>query len=115
MLRHPGATLYVNLEEARLLSRAEATTAPQAAEALLALGAARVLVTDGARSCAEGRVGQGIIVASPPQVMVARVTGAGDTFMAAHIVAERRGADREAALQAALSAAADYVSKEVGS
>ncbi len=115
LLRHPGATLYVNLEEARLLSRAEATTAPQAAEALLALGASRVLVTDGGKACAEGTAGQGILTASPPQVMVSRVTGAGDTFMAAHIVAEQRGADREAALQAALRAAADYVSKEVGS
>ncbi len=115
LLRHPGATLYVNLEEARLLSRAEATTAPQAAMALLGLGASRVLVTDGGRPCAEGRAGQGILTASPPQVMVSRVTGAGDTFMAAHIVAERRGADREAALDAALRAAADYVSKEVGS
>ncbi len=115
LLRHPGATLYVNLEEARLLSRAGAATAPQAAKALLALGASRVLVTDGGKPCAEGRAGQGILTASPPQVMVSRVTGAGDTFMAAHIIAERRGADREGALHAALRAAADYVSKEVGS
>ena len=32
-------------------------------------------------------------------------TGAGDTFMAAHIVAERRGADRAEALRAAIRAA----------
>ena len=115
LLRHPGATLYVNLEEARLLSKADARTAPEAVEALLVRGASRVLVTDGGKPCAEGRAGAGIITACPPQVMVARVTGAGDTFMAAHIVAENRGAPREAALQAALRAAADYVSKEVGS
>ena len=115
LLRHPGATLYVNLDEARLLARAEARTAAQAAEALLARGASRVLVTDGAQPCAEGVAGAGVITACPPQVMVSRVTGAGDTFMAAHIVAERRGADRKAALHAALQAAADYVSKEVGS
>ncbi len=115
LLRHPGATLYLNLEEARLLSRIEAVTAAEAAEALLGRGANRVLVTDGGKPCAEGRAGVGVITEQPPQVMVSRVTGAGDTFMAAHIVAERRGADREAALQAALQAAADYVSKEVGS
>lgn len=114
LLRHPGATLYVNLEEARLLSHADVATAPQAAEALLARGAARVLVTDGGRPCAEGRKEAGVISACPPQVMVSRVTGAGDTFMAAHIVAERRGADRVTALEAALRAAADYVSTEVG-
>lgn len=115
LLAHPGATLYVNLEEARLLSHVEAKTSAEAAEAMLARGAHRVLVTDGDRLCAEGRVGSGIIIAHPPQVLVARVTGAGDTFMAAHIVAERRGADRPSALQSALRAAADYVSREVGS
>lgn len=115
LLRHSGATLYVNLEEARLLSHADVKSAAEAAEALLARGANRVLVTDGGRPCAEGRAGAGVIAASPPQVMVSRVTGAGDTFMAAHIVAEGRGADRRAALEAALKAAADYVSKEVGS
>ena len=115
LLKHPGATIYVNLEEARLLSRADVADAGSAAEALLARGAARVLVTDGGRPCADGRQGEGVMTAAPPQVMVARVTGAGDTFMAAHIVAERRGAARAEALQAALRAAADYVSKEVGS
>jgi sugar/nucleoside kinase (ribokinase family) len=115
LLGHASATLYVNLEEARLLSHVEAKTASGAAEALLQRGAARVLVTDGGRTCADGRRGAGVITATPPQVMVARVTGAGDTFMAAHIVAERRGADRATALQAALRAAADYVSGEVGS
>ena len=47
-----------------------------------------------------------------PGMMVTRVTGAGDTFMAAHVVAERRGADRAAALAAAIRAAAVYVSGE---
>ena len=115
LLRHPGATLYANLDEARTLSGTHAATAAEAAEALLARGASRVLVTDGGRPCAEGRAGAGVITAHPPQVMVNRVTGAGDTFMAAHIVAERQGADRTAALTAALRAATDYVSKEVGS
>jgi sugar/nucleoside kinase (ribokinase family) len=116
LLRHPGATLYANLEEARILSGdTAAATAAQAVEALLARGAGRVLVTDGGNACAEGRAGQGVITATPPQVMVHRVTGAGDTFMAAHIVAERRGSDRSFALHVALRAAADYISKEVGS
>lgn len=115
LMRHPRATLYVNLEEANLLTRGQATTAPEAAEAMLARGAARVLVTDGGRACAEGRAGAGVIADAPPPVMVARVTGAGDTFMAAHIVAERDGADRKAALAAAVRAAAIYVSGEIGS
>jgi sugar/nucleoside kinase (ribokinase family) len=114
LLKHPRATLYVNLEEANLLTRSPAETAPEAAEALLARGAARVLVTNGGKACAEGSAGQGVIADAPPPVMVARVTGAGDTFMAAHIVAERGGAGRPTALAAALRAAATYVSGEIG-
>ena len=115
LLAHPRATLYVNLEEANLLTKSPAPTAAEAAEALLARGAARVLVTDGGRSAAEGRAGQGVIAGTPPHVLVTRVTGAGDTFMAAHLVAERGGADRAAALNAALQAAASYVSGDPGS
>lgn len=115
LLTHPRATLYVNLEEANLLARAQASSAPEAAEALLARGAGRVLVTDGGRMAAEATSGAGVITGQPPQVLVTRVTGAGDTFMAAHIVAERAGQSREAALHAALQAAATYVSGDIGS
>ncbi len=113
LIGHPRATLYVNLEEAGLLCQTRFAAAAEAAEALVARGAARVLVTDGARACAEGSA-RHILVRQPPAVLVTRVTGAGDTFMAAHIVAERRGAGPEAALEAALRAAADYISGEVG-
>lgn len=115
LLTHPRATLYVNLEEASILAKARFSSAPEAAEALLARGAARVLVTDGGNLSADGRQGQGILTGAPPPVLVTRVTGAGDTFMAAHIVAERNGAPRDQALSRALSAAADYVSGEIGS
>ena len=115
LLGHPRATLYVNREEAGLLGQASFATAPEAAGALLARGARRVLVTDGGRPAADGRQGEGVIEGAPPAVLVTRVTGAGDSFMAAHIVAERRGATRDAALAAALRAAADYVSGEIGS
>ena len=114
LLHHPKATLYVNLEEANLLIRGAAETAADAAMSLLARGAGRVLVTNGGKVCGEGTAGLGVIIDTPPAVMVARVTGAGDTFMAAHIMAEKGGADRKAALAAALRAAATYVSGEIG-
>ncbi len=114
LMRHPRATLYVNLEEANLLTQGCAETAAEAAEALLLRGAARVLVTHGGQPCAEGTQGAGVITATPPQVMVARVTGAGDTFMAAHIVAERQSAPRAEALARAIHAAAIYVSGDIG-
>ncbi|TMV13050.1 PfkB family carbohydrate kinase [Arenibacterium halophilum] len=111
LLPHPSSTLYVNLEEAGLLCQAEFADTETAAAGLLARGARRVLVTDGGRSASDADA-QGCISREPPRVLVTRVTGAGDTFMAAHIAAERDGADRTTALERALQAAARYVSGE---
>ncbi|WP_260107359.1 PfkB family carbohydrate kinase [Phaeobacter inhibens] len=110
LLRSCG-TLYVNLEEAGLLCQDEFTDSPTAARAMLDRGAARVLVTDGGSTATEADH-NGLITQAPPRVTVARVTGAGDTFMAAHIAAEARGEDRETSLASALKAAATYVSGE---
>ncbi|GHA48669.1 kinase [Amylibacter ulvae] len=109
VLGHQGATLYVNLEEASLLCHSEFANSDAAAKALIANGAHRVLVTDSGDMATEGSA-DGFISATPPPVLVTRVTGAGDTFMAAHIAAETRGEPQEQALNSALKAAADYVS-----
>ena len=108
LLTHPRATLYVNLEEAGLLCQTRFDSSGLAARALVDRGAARVLVTDGGNPATEASR-QGEWQAMPPEVMVTRVTGAGDTFMAAHIAAEARGADRPAALDAALQAGALHI------
>lgn len=110
-LTHGHGTLYVNLEEAGLLCQDEFSDSETAARGLLARGAARVLVTDGGKSATEADA-SGLHTQVPPRVTVARVTGAGDTFMAAHIAAEARGEDRDSALASALRAAATYVSGE---
>ena len=109
LLRHPRATLYVNLEEAGLLTKTLAGDSEAAARALIGMGAARVLVTDGGRSACEATAGGRTISRHPAAVMVTRVTGAGDTFMAAHIAAELRGEPPAAALETALRSAAQYV------
>lgn len=114
LLRHARATLYVNLEEAGLLLGRTAPSAESAARALRDRGAARVLVTDGGNDAAMAD-GARILTARPPPVLVTRVTGAGDTFMAAHIAAEIRGRAAESALRDALSAAAAYVSGDIAS
>lgn len=111
LLAHPGATIYVNLEEAGLLTGATYDTAYVAAEALVDAGATRAMVTDGARAAALGTF-EKTISAVPPAVEQRRVTGAGDTFMAAHIAAELRGERGEDALNSALAVAAAYVSGE---
>ncbi len=109
-LNHGRGTLYLNLEEAGILCQTEFSGSAEAADALIARGARRVLVTDGARATTEATYDQPPLSATPPEVMVTRVTGAGDTFMAAHIAAEARGAARGDALGRALQAAASYVS-----
>jgi sugar/nucleoside kinase (ribokinase family) len=109
LLGHPGASFYVNLEEAGLILGSVFTSAARAAEALVEAGLAQALVTDGAHAAAEGTA-RGVVTATPPKVAIARVTGAGDTFMAAHIASQARGLTGRDALQTALNAAATYVS-----
>lgn len=105
------ATLYVNLEEAELLCQRSFDTASDAALGLLDRGAARALVTNGGDTAAEADA-TGLRQSNPPKVLVARVTGAGDTFMAAHMSAELRGQAPQDAIEQALHAAARYVSGE---
>ena len=109
LITHKRALLYVNLEEANLLCQTEYQTASEAAQALLIKGAHRVLVTDGARPVCDANQGQSLLQ-TPPDVLETRVTGAGDTFMAAHMAAELAGAARAEALHHALETAARYVS-----
>ncbi|SFM23286.1 PfkB family carbohydrate kinase [Shimia aestuarii] len=110
-LTHARAVLYVNLEEAGLLCQTEFASSRDAAQALVARGARRALVTDGGNSASDA-TSDGALTQTPPSVLVTRVTGAGDTFMAAHIAAEAAGCARDEALSRALQAAAAYVSGE---
>lgn len=114
LIGHARATLYVNREEAGLLCQTDFADAAEAAAGLVARGAARAVVTDGGRMPAEATRGAEVLTGAPPPVMVTRVTGAGDTFMAAHVAAESRGASRGQALAEALQRAAVYVSGEIG-
>lgn len=106
----PHVTLYLNRAEAETLAGRPCATASQAAAAVIARGAARVLVTDGERPAACAARDQPVLTSTPPHVTIARVTGAGDCFLAAHLAAEAAGKDRTAALAAAVAAAAAHVS-----
>jgi pseudouridine kinase len=106
-----NATLYLNLEEANILTRGQFETAADAAKALLERGLKRVLVTNGPAPACVATPGQ-IISQQPPSVLVTRITGAGDVFMASHMAAELRGEAPETALGSALSRTADYISSE---
>ncbi|MDO5704126.1 MAG: PfkB family carbohydrate kinase [Paracoccus sp. (in: a-proteobacteria)] len=103
-------TFYLNRAEAETLAGHSCPDAATAAAAVVARGAPRVIVTDGGEMVAEAATNATPITALPPAVRIARVTGAGDCFLAAHIAAERDGADRETALIRAAQAAAAHVS-----
>jgi sugar/nucleoside kinase (ribokinase family) len=111
MIGMANATLHLNRIEADALAGRASADAADAARAILGLGAARVIVTDGANLSADGTA-DGIVTARPPAVPIRRITGAGDTCLAAHLVAERRGMDRAAALAAAVRTAARHVAGE---
>ena len=100
--------LYVNCEEARLICGTWFETSQAAAEALIDRGAARAVVTHGGDEATDA-TRDGAVSAAPEVIEVRRLTGAGDTFMAAHIAAEANGADREGALQHALATAGAFV------
>ncbi|WCQ98386.1 PfkB family carbohydrate kinase [Paracoccus aestuarii] len=101
---------YLNRLEAEILAGRACSDAAQAAEAVVARGAARVLVTDGPHPAAEAMAGQPTLTHQPPAVTVARVTGAGDCFLAAHLAAELKEMPRDAALRQAVRASAAHVS-----
>ena len=110
-LSHATATLYVNLEEAGLLLHSTFDNSQDAAAEMVKRGVHRALVTDGPRPATEASA-EGIISEVPPEVLVTRITGAGDTFMAAHIAAEVNGLSGQASLRQALDATAIYISGE---
>ena len=110
-LTHQSATLYVNLEEAGLLMHTKFATSTDAAKAMIDRGLYRVSVTDGPRIATVATKAE-VISEIPPEVLVTRITGAGDTFMAAHIAAEAQAVSGRASLIRALEATAIYISGE---
>ena len=101
-------TLYLNRAEAAALAGRAFGDAAAAARALIAMGFARAIVTDGARLLAEAADAV-LRQRVPPAVGVRRVTGAGDAFVAAHLAAEMAGAGPEQALDSALASATRLV------
>ncbi len=105
-----GCCFYLNLAEAGAICATTFPDSASAARALIARGAARVLVTDGPNPATDATAA-GFITATPPRIIPLRVTGAGDAFTAAHISAELQGQTRMAALNAALAAASQHITR----
>jgi sugar/nucleoside kinase (ribokinase family) len=107
-LGHARAVFHLNVAEAAAILGRVPGDAAEAALGMVAAGAARAVVTDGPRAAADAG-GHGLLTGVPPVVRAAGVTGAGDRFLAAHLLAGRAGADPRDALDAALAAAAAHV------
>jgi sugar/nucleoside kinase (ribokinase family) len=109
-LQSGNAAFYVNRIEAEIICNARFPSSMDAANALIELGAARAIVTDGPDPVADALQDAETLSASVLQVStLAQVTGAGDVFVAAHIHAEMNGHSRADALLAGVQAAADHV------
>ena len=109
-LNSGNAAFYLNRIEAEIICNTRFPSSMDAAHALIELGAARAIVTDGPDPVADALQDGETVSASVPQVRkLAQVTGAGDVFVAAHIHAEMDGHSRTDALLAGVQAAADHV------
>ncbi len=107
------ATVYCNKHEAEFICASEFKTAADAAQAMTAAGAWRAIVTDGVKPAAEVQHGLPLTIARPAKVQIKQITGAGDVFMAQHILAELDGASRQAALQSAIDEAQNFVAGKI--
>ncbi|MBD9529457.1 PfkB family carbohydrate kinase [Paracoccus sp. PAR01] len=109
LLDHPNAIFHINRAEAEAISGQQYNCAASAAEAIVAIGAARVIVTDGPRLAADAAQRLSTITHEPPPVTARHVTGAGDAFLAAHLAAELAGLPRAGALERAILAASAHI------
>lgn len=106
------ATLYVNLGEAQILCKTALKDSETAAHALLGLGAARAIVTNGAHAACFSD-GTTSVILTPPDTDAHSTTGAGDVFTAAHIASGGKDATPETRLQAAIDASARHISRKI--
>lgn len=110
LLARSGTCFYLNRQEAEVLSASQCADSHTAALAVIAMGAERVIVTDGPHPVVDLRRDLPAVTSRPPSVEILRTTGAGDRFMAAHLVAEMRGDTPQVALDFAVASAAALVS-----
>ncbi len=103
-----GGILCANRREAEAICDSAFATAAAAAQALIAFGAKSVTITDGPRPVAH-HDGTNLVTATPPPLRPTSATGAGDAFLAAHLVALAQGASPQSALEQAVQAAATHI------
>jgi sugar/nucleoside kinase (ribokinase family) len=96
--------LYCNRAEAEAICATGLNAARAAAEALVARGARRAIVTNGPLPASDAGP-HGVVTLRPEAGPIRTATGAGDALIAAHVAGLLRGARPEEALAAGLAAA----------
>ena len=112
LLAGRAVTLYLNRHEAEALAAATFPDSRSAAAAVARRLGVVAVVTDGAGPVAAASGGE-IVTRSPPTVAARSVTGAGDSFVAAHLVARAEGCDADEALVRAIAAAVRHVTRVI--
>lgn len=110
-LKSCNGTLFANKIEAEILCDCPFANSTEAARAIHDLGA-NAIITD-SQHPASWFDGKSLVCATPPVVNVTSVTGAGDAFLAGFVAANTPDCENEACLQAAITAAAKHISRDV--
>ena len=112
-LKLPNVTIYCNKKEAEKLLDLKFENTLEAATHLLRSGLGRAIVTDAHNNLSEASLSDKPITFQPPNVKkIYRATGAGDYFLACHIINDLKFADKKKALKLAANSAASYVQGE---
>ena len=106
-----NVTLYLNLSEAQILCGINFSDTVSAASELINYGVGKVIITDGQNKVSMASRATGVLSVTPPKIKVKRLTGAGDTFLAAHVKAEMLKYDPEQCLEFAVEKSARYISE----
>jgi pseudouridine kinase len=104
-------TLYLNLIEAQILCGKEFSDTVTAANEIISSGVGKVIITNGKNKVAMASELTGVLSVAPPKINVNRLTGAGDTFLAAHVKAEMLCYDAVDCLEFAVEQSARYISE----
>ena len=111
-LDHPGANIYLNLQEANSISEMDFSSSKKAAAALISNGLNTVLITDGPNTACLASKSE-IIELRPPTVKVQKLTGAGDVLMASHIAKILKGENNYQAFKFAIEQTSKFISEDL--
>jgi sugar/nucleoside kinase (ribokinase family) len=110
----PNVTIYCNKTEAENLCELSFKNTTQASTHLIKKGVGRAIVTNGDQKICDSSINHEPIAILPPKVKnIRHVTGAGDYFLACHIINEFKQSTKAKALAQAAESASKYVETEI--